>query len=164
MAYMTRPSISPVIQACLNIVSNAGIDVGDGVAPDCAKPYCVVGVVSSPRYDGPLDSPEADSADRVQFSFIGDTREQADSIRDDVRAALTVFNLDAQFAILSADRRTLRLILDIPRGVQRDDRGLPNPIFTGIDQYMIETTPTGTSSVVYTITDGAGITDTVTTV
>ena len=141
MAYMTRPSISPVIQACINIAESTGVAVGDAVAPDCPKPYCVVGVVSSPRYDGPLDSPEADSADRVQFSFLGDTREQADSVRDDVRAALTVVALDAEFITLLADRRTLRLILDIPRGVQRDDRGLPNPIFTGIDQYMIETTP-----------------------
>ena len=141
MAYMTRPAISPVIQACINIAESTGISVGDAVAPDCPKPYCVVGVVSSPRYSGPLNSPESDSADRIQFSFIGDTREQADLARDDVRAALTMANLDAEFLTLSADRRTLSLILDIPRGVQRDDRGLPNPIFTGIDQYMIETTP-----------------------
>jgi hypothetical protein len=33
------------------------------------------------------------------------------------------------------------VILDIPRGVQRDDRGLPAPIFSGIDQYLISTTP-----------------------
>ncbi len=142
MAYMTRPSISPVIQACINIAESTGVSVGDGVAPDCPKPFCVVGMVSSPRYDGPLSSPEADSADRIQFSFVGDTREQADAVRDDVRAALTVARLDTEFATLSANRRTLRLILDIPRGVQRDDRGLPEPIFTGIDQYMIETTPT----------------------
>ena len=138
---MPRALLSPVIQACINIAEATGVSVGDNVAPDCPKPSCVVSSVSSPRYDGPLSDGEADSADRIQFSFVGDTRAQADLVRDDVRTALTTAAFDAQFLALSADRRTLRLTLDSPRGVQRDDRGLPNPIFMGIDQYMIETTP-----------------------
>ena len=138
---MPRALLSPVIQACINIAESTGLPVGDNVAPDCPKPYCVVSSVSSPRYDGPLDDGEADSSDRIQFSFIGDTRQSADFARDKVRVALTFSALDAQFIALFADRRTLNVVLDIPRGVQRDDRGLPNPIFMGIDQYMIETTP-----------------------
>jgi hypothetical protein len=89
-----------------------------------------------------MSDTEADSADRIQFASIADTAEQADWLRDKVREVLTVPALDAEFVTLSADRRTMKLILDIPRGVQRDDRGLPAPIFTSIDQYMIETTPT----------------------
>lgn len=138
---MARALISPVIQACINIASSTGLPVGDNVAPDCDKPYVVVSSVSSPRYSGPLNDGEADSADRIQFSCVGTSRAQADAARDSVRNALTYENLDAEFTNLSASRRTLNLILDIPRGVQRDDRGLPNPIFTAIDQYMIETTP-----------------------
>jgi len=139
---MARALLSPVIQACINIAESTGVSVGDSVAPDRPKPYCVVSSVSSPRYTGPLSDGEADSADRIQFSCIGETREQADGVRDHIRAAITTAALDAQFTTLSANRRTLMVVLDIPRGVQRDDRGLPNPIFVGIDQYMIETTPT----------------------
>jgi len=140
---MSRALLSPVVSACLTIAASAtGRSVGDGVAPDCDKPYSVVHVVSSRAYTGPLSDGEADSADRIQFSFIGSHREQADSMRDAVRKALTTAALDTEFVTLSANRRVLTVTLDIPRGVQRDDRGLPAPIFVGIDQYIIETTPT----------------------
>lgn len=139
---MARALLSPVIDACLAIAESTGIDVGDGVAPDCPKPYIIVSAVSSPRYEGPLSDIEADSNDRIQFTCVGNTREQADWARDKLRVAFTVDALDAEFTSAGANRRTMRVILDIPRGVQRDDRGLPEPIFSGIDQYMIETTPT----------------------
>jgi hypothetical protein len=138
---MTRALLSPIIQACLNIAESTGVPVGDGVAPDCDKPYIIIDSVSSPRYTGPLDDGEADSMDRIQFACIGSTRAQADLTRDGLRAALTYDALDAEFITLSASRRTMEVILDIPRGVQRDDRGLPAPIFSGIDQYLISTTP-----------------------
>ena len=139
---MPRAKLNPVILACIAIAETTNIVVGDGTAPEATRPYIVITAVSSPRYSGPpLTDSEADSADRIQFSFGGETREQADRIRDEVREALTATALDAEFVILSANRRVLNVILDIPRGVQRDDRGLPNPIFVAIDQYMIETTP-----------------------
>jgi hypothetical protein len=138
---MARALLSPIIDACIAVAEDTGVDVGDGVAPDCPKPFIVVSAVSSRRYDGPLSDGEADSADRIQFACVGNTREQADWARDKLRAVLTSATLDSKFNINGADRRTLRVILDIPRGVQRDDRGLPEPIFTGIDQYLIETTP-----------------------
>lgn len=139
---MPRALLSPVIEACIAIAESTNVHVGDGVAPDCDKPYIVVNAVSSPAYSGPMPDGEADSSDRIQFSCIGETREQADAVRDGLRTAMTYAALDAQFVILSANRRMMHLKLDIPRGVQRDDRGLPAPIFVGIDQYMIETTPT----------------------
>lgn len=139
---MPRALLSPVIEACIAIAESTEVPVGDGVAPDCDKPYIVVSAVSSPPYSGPMADGEADSSDRIQFSCIGETREQADAVRDDLRVAMTFAAFDAQFVILSADRRMMHLKLDIPRGVQRDDRGLPAPIFMGIDQYIIETTPT----------------------
>ena len=138
---MPRAKISPIIQACLNIAEATGVPVGDGVAPDCDKPYIIIDSVSSPRYTGPLDDGEADSMDRISFACVGSTREQADLVRDGLREALTSAALDAQFITLSASRRTMEVILDIPRGVQRDDRGLPAPIFSGMDQYLISTTP-----------------------
>ncbi len=138
---MPRALISPIIQACLNIAEATGVPVGDGVAPDCDKPYIIIDSVSSPRYTGPLDDGESDSMDRISFACVGSTREQADLVRDGLREALTSAALDAQFITLSASRRTMEVILDIPRGVQRDDRGLPAPIFSGMDQYLISTTP-----------------------
>lgn len=142
MAYMVRAKLLPVMRACQAVVGGIGFPVSPSDAPNCPRPYIVVTSVSSPRYSGPMSDTEADSADRIQFSCIADTAEQADWLRDKVREVLTVSALDAQFVTLNADRRTMRLILDIPRGVQRDDRGLPAPIFTSTDQYMIETTPT----------------------
>jgi len=139
---MARALISPILDACIAIAKTTNVAVGDNVAPDCDKPYIVVSSVSSRRYSGPLSDGEADSNDRIQFASIGETREQADLVRDSVRAALTTAALDAEFTSSGANRRTLELILDIPRGVQRDDRGLPNPIFNSVDQYLISTTPT----------------------
>ena len=139
---MARALLNPVLKACIAIAESTGVIVGDDVAPDCPRPYAVVSSVSSRSYTGPLGDTEADSADRIQFAAVGDTREQADLIRDDIRLALTRTALDAQFTTLTANRRVLLVELDIPRGTQRDDRGLPNPIFTAMDQYMIETTPT----------------------
>ena len=161
---MARALLSPVIDACVAIAEDTGFSVGDAVAPDCPKPFIVVSAVSSRRYDGPLSDGEADSADRIQFACVGNTREQADLARDKLRAALTTAALDTEFNNAGADRRTMRVILDIPRGTQRDDRGLPEPIFTGIDQYLIETTPTGASAMARTVTDSVGVTDTVATV
>lgn len=138
---MGRATLSPIIDACIIIAESTDVPVGDGVAPDCDKPYIVVSSVSTLPYGGPLDDGEADSSDRIQFSCVGETRVQADLTRDDLREALTVAALDAEFATASANRRTLKLKLDVSPDGQRDDRGLPSPIFTGIDQYIIETTP-----------------------
>ena len=138
---MARAKISPVIEACKTIAGAVGIPIGDGVAPDCPSPYIVIDSVSSRRYSGPFGDTEADSADRIQFACIGVTREVAGDIRDDIRALLTEDALNAEFVSQGSNRRTMQVILDIPRGVQRDDRGLPEPIFSAIDQYLISTTP-----------------------
>ena len=138
---MPRALMSPVIDACIQIAKATDTPVGDGVAPDCDKPYIVISSVSSPPYTGPLSDGEADSSDRVQFSSIGETREQADLVRDSIRTALTYSALDTEFVTASANRRTLNLRLDVPRPLERDDRGLPSPIFISVDQYLIETTP-----------------------
>jgi len=144
---MARAKLLPVMQACEAVVGTilvggSAVPVSPANAPDCPKPYIVVTSVSSPRYTGPMSDTEADSADRIQFSCVALSAVQADWLRDKVREVLTTAALDAAFVTLSANRRVLMCILDIPRGVQRDDRGLPEPIFNSIDQYMIETTPT----------------------
>ena len=138
---MPRPQLSPIINACIAIAETVGVPVGDGEAPECPMPYIVVSNVSSPRYDGPLDDIEADSSDRIQFSYVGETREQADAMRDSIRLSLTVSAFNAELVALAANRRTMRIVLDIPRGTKRDERGLPNAIFLGVDQYLIDTTP-----------------------
>ena len=139
---MFRAPFSPTINACKVIAESTGFPVGMANAPDCEPPYIVISSVSGPRYSGPMSDPEADSNDRIQFSSIGTTQEQADALRDKIRAALTTVNLDAEFQTAGDDRRILSVLLDIPRGVQRDDRGLPARIFSSIDKYLIETTPT----------------------
>jgi len=102
----------------------------------------MVTAVSMRPYTGPFGDMESDSDDRIQISGIGATREQADSMRDTIRLALTVAALDTQFTADSESRRTMKVNLDMSPVTRREDRGLPNPIFTAVDQYMIETTPT----------------------
>ena len=135
--------MSPVIQACIDLLEGLDpkIETGDATDPDCEKPYAVVTAVSGPRYEGPMDDIEADGRDRIQFSYIGITRVSADILRDRGRVAITRQGLDAQFTAQGEMRRTMRVILDIPRGTRRDERGLPEPVFMGVDQYLIETTP-----------------------
>jgi hypothetical protein len=139
---MERANQRELSNAILAVLTGAGIEVGDATAPDCDKPYTIVSAVSGPRYDGPMDNTEIDGRDRFQFSSIGETRDQADRNRELVRDALTVEALDAQFTTDAVDRRTMMLVLDIPRGTRRDERGLPDPVFLAVDQFLIETTPT----------------------
>ncbi len=138
---MERADQRELTNAILALLTAAGIEVGDATAPDCDKPYTIVSAVSGPRYDGPMDDTEIDGSDRFQFSSIGETRDQADRSRQLVRDALTVEALDAQFVTDGVVRRTMKLILDIPRGTRRDERGLPDPVFLAVDQYLIDTTP-----------------------
>ncbi len=138
---MVRANQRELTNAILDVLRGAGIEVGDATAPDCDKPYTIVSAVSGPRYSGPMDNTEIDGVDRFQFSSIGETRDQADRNRELVRDALTVEALDAQFVTDTVARRTMMLVLDIPRGTRRDERGLPDPVFLAVDQYLIETTP-----------------------
>ncbi len=138
---MERADQRELTNAILAVLKGAGIEVGDGTAPDCDKPYTIVSAVSGPRYDGPMDNTEADGSDRFQFSSVAVTRDSADRNRQLVRDALTVEALDAQFATDAVARRTMMLILDIPRGTRRDERGLPDPVFLAVDQFLINTTP-----------------------
>lgn len=142
--YMHRPKITPIMRAVAAIVETLGDPVGLGGAPKgCNPPYYVITTISSPRYTGPfMHAPEADAMDRVQITAVSAiSDEQANGNKDRVREAFTVAALDAQFVSDGEPRRTLSLVLDIPRGVQRDERGLPNPRYNAVDQYMIETTP-----------------------
>ncbi len=138
---MERADQRELTNAILAVLRAAGIEVGDATAPDCEKPYTIVSAVSGPRYDGPMDNTEADGSDRFQFSSVAVTRDSADRNRQLVRDALTVEALDAQFVVDAVARRTMMLILDIPRGTRRDERGLPDPVFLAVDQYLINTTP-----------------------
>lgn len=139
---MVRANQREVTNAIIAVLEAASITVGDGTAADCEKPYTVLTTVSGPRYDGPMDNTEIDGSDRFQFSSVADTRDQADWLREKVRTALTVEALDAQFVTDAVARRTMLLILDIPRGTRRDERGLPEPVFMAVDQFLVNTTPT----------------------
>ena len=139
---MVRANQREVTNAVIALLEAAGITVGDGTAADCEKPYTVITTVSGPRYEGPMDNTEIDGSNRYQFSSVADTRDQADWLREKVRVELTVQALDAQFVTDAVAQRTMLLILDIPRGTRRDERGLPEPVFMAVDQFLINTTPT----------------------
>jgi len=139
----TRATVSPIIQAVLNVLrANLTKPVGDGEAPEgCSPPYVVVTGIVSGGLTGSIASPEVDAKDRIQVASVGNSREQADWLRDQCRAILFYDTIDADLAVQAVDRRCLRMWVDVSTGLARDDRGLPEPLFSALDQYIIETTP-----------------------
>ena len=77
---------------------------------------------------------DADAWPTVQVTFVGDSREQVDSLRDDVRAAVLGTFLDVD------GRRVGPVRLHDERPVERDDDVTP-PLLYAIDRYRTYSTP-----------------------
>ncbi len=119
-----------------------------GVAPDCPPPYVIITAPTGGIVTGTLANPAADADHRIQITAVGDLPEQALRALDKVREALTITALQTEFNTLSdngevgANRKVTWASLDISPGEFREERGLPEPLFSQIDQYIIRTHPT----------------------
>lgn len=143
---------TPVMLAAKAVIEaiqtgGATLKVGLGEAPDCPPPYIILTRPSGGSLTGTLANPEADADHRVQVIALGQLSVQALRALDKVRQGLTVTALQTEFDVLNtageagADRRVTLCWVDVSRGEIREERGLPEPLFSDIDQYIIRTTP-----------------------
>lgn len=144
---MTRPAATTLIDAIIaTLIDEIDVDlgggeevaVGDGEAPNCPPPFLIVSSITSPEAEGPLDDTQADVEERIQISAVGETRSQADFLRDKSRAVMTAENINEDMPV---DRMVDRVVIDLDIGVTSENRGRPEPLFIARDQYKIRTTP-----------------------
>ena len=139
-------SIRTTGNAIIKALEDDGMIVGDAVKPpNCGWsgtpgqsqfiPYLIVYPTGGGGVDGPLGDTRSDVQYVYQVTCIGSTREQADFMRDKVRAVM--FN-ESNFSITG--RRVLRTILDVPIATSRDDDVQP-PLFFSADRFRLETSP-----------------------
>ena len=148
-----RAPVTPVmlaVQAVIEAIQIGGgtLKAGLGVAPEgCPPPYIVITRPAGGTTTGTIDNPEADADHRIQVSAVGDLHVQALLALDKVRAALTIPALQTELDALDtagepgADRRVSWVVIDVSTGSLREERGLPEPLFSEIDQYIIRTHP-----------------------
>ncbi len=140
---MARPKRNPLLVSIYNILSVISLGpkdmpVGRGEAPECDPPYLIISSGFGGDFSGPWTDPDADEMARIQITAVGETDEQAAAALDLAREALTRTALIAEGV---ADRTVLSVNLDVSRNLLVEQRGLPNPLFSHIDQYLVHTTP-----------------------
>jgi hypothetical protein len=148
-----RAAVTPVMLAVEAIITGiqvggATLKAGLGVAPDgCPPPYAIITRPSGGTLTGTLADPEADADHRIQVVGVGDLELQALLVIDRVREAMTIPALQTAFDDLdtageaNASRRVSMIFIDISSGSAREERGLPEPLFSEFDQYIIRTHP-----------------------
>jgi len=140
---MPRPLQNPLFQAIVNVLETVqlggvGVGVGRGEAPDCSPPYLIVSTGGQSSFEGPWTDPDADADSRIQVTAIGVSDEQSMMMLDLARGVLTFTNLTAEGV---AGRKILSVDLNLSRPGLVEQRGIPEPIFSNLDQYLIRTTP-----------------------
>jgi len=138
-----RPALDPFIQAIITTLQTiqlgpTAMEVGDGVAPECDPPYLIVNVGPGGTYSGDMANPESDHIARVIVVAIGETAEMARLALDEARTVMVRETIDDNLA----NRRVMYAWLDVTRVDVREERGLPDPLFSAVDQYIVATTPT----------------------
>ncbi len=132
---MAPPERRPVVDAAIAAAATAGFPVGDGQAPAGAvPPYAVVFALDDSDSDGPIDDWEADAVHQIQVTSVGETREQAQGVADEIRKKMTPPNMTV------TGRRVLWVQVAVGGGVERDDDTKP-PLFYAVDLYEVATTP-----------------------
>lgn len=140
---INRPKLNPLLQAVVNLLEaitlgGGTMPVGRNEAPKCDPPYLIVSGGTQASFTGPFGDGDADSSDRIQITAIGISDEQSIMAMDEARTALTFKALTAEGV---ADRKILSVDLDVSPAGFTEQRGLPEPLFSNADQYLIATTP-----------------------
>jgi len=132
-----------VVEATL--LAGVKVKVGLGEAPDCPAPYVILTRPTGGILTGDFRDPEIDADHRVQVIAVGELSEQSMRLLDAVRGTMTVANLQAEFDVLDLDgepgssRRVSMVFVDVSRGETREERGLPEPLFSDVEQYIVRT-------------------------
>lgn len=121
-----------VTDAFIALLDQAGLTVGDGVAPTgAAPPYCIVYPVSATTVAGTAAAPSADVARVLQVTSVGDTREQAQWAAD--RAAAVLLGADHRTVAIAGRALMQPIGLHSSSGVQRDDTTAGPALFYAAD-------------------------------
>lgn len=115
-------------------LEEAGLEVGDGVAPDGElTKYAVVYHIPGGRISGTLDEPAEDAELIYQVTCVGTTTTQAEWVADQAIQALLS-------GVTVPDRRIARVILQGGPGTRRDDDAKP-PMFYTTPRFTLKSTP-----------------------
>lgn len=131
---MTAPATLPHVDAVLAVLEAAGLVVSLGVAPPGVDPpYVAVYPDPGRSIPGSLADPLSDYQAMLQITCVGETAEQALSVSDRARAAMSV-------PLVVAGRSGLRPEELGGPPVARDDDVTP-PLFYVPVQYRLRSTP-----------------------
>lgn len=134
---LTIPTVSPHIDAIISALSATTIPIGDGEAPQNTEPpYAILYLVSGLPPEGPLDDWQADLTLQFQLTCVGVTSEQARLVADLCSAVMVKENISIP------GRRVMFIQQDGYTRDMREERSIPNPIFSTVVQYIVKTTPT----------------------
>jgi len=131
---VSAPATLPHVDAVTAVLTAASIVTSLGAAPpDASPPFCVLYINAGQAVPGSLADPLSDFDALMQATCVGKTAEQALSVSDRVRAALSV-------PLVVAGRSGLRPEELGGPPVQRDDDVVP-PLFYVPVQYRLRSTP-----------------------
>lgn len=134
-----RPPKTPVIKTFVSILSEI-LPTGEGRAPNCAEPYFIVSSPPPSTFDGSMLHAD-DMADwRISVVAVGVTAEQVTMALDKARRYLTLPNARAAWPA-GTGYRVIMVTLDVSRGVYKEERGMPEPVFSDVDFYIVRVTP-----------------------
>lgn len=130
----------PFVDWVLTVLSDGGLKVGDGIAPDlvpAGEGFCVVYSIAGGVTGGTVDDPNEDASPNVQVTSSSFLPEQTRWLADRVRALL-----DAAVPAVLSDGRGVYW-LNFPMAsmtMLRDDDAQP-PRFYIPDRFEVGTTP-----------------------
>jgi hypothetical protein len=141
-----------VANAVLAAARSTGRTIGDAQAPAAsARPFGVVYPLYVAERDGTLADSTADGWWQYQVTAVGDTREQAQGLADELEVAILQSTLTVNGYLVGPILRAERM------PVERDDDVQP-PLFYQTITFSIFVTP-GPSSHVAQITEAVAVTD-----
>lgn len=131
---MTAPAALPHVDAVMTALAGASITASLGVAPPATEPpYVAVYPDPGRSVPGSLGDPVSDFSGLLQLTCVGETAEQALSVSDRARAAMSV-------VLAVAGRSGWRPEELGGTPVQRDDDVTP-PLFYAALQFRLRSTP-----------------------
>ncbi len=142
----TAVPLDPVQNAVIVTLQAAlTVAVGDQQAPadpDPEFPYAVVQLIPDAERTGPMNDGQVDVVHNIQVTSVGQTRQQASALADDVNAALRdeTDPPNPVSKIVIAGREVSLVEVELDGSIERDDTFQP-PLFYGVQIFDIMTTP-----------------------
>lgn len=142
----TSVPLDPVVLAVIATLDDAlTVSIGDHQAPadpDPEFPYSTVYLIPDADRSGPMNDGQADVVHNIQVTSVGETRQQAQALADDVNVAMrdetTPPNPASKIVIAGREVSLVEIVFD--GSIERDD-GFQPPVFYAVQIFDITTTP-----------------------